>query len=238
MVPIDDIVPVLWREAIYEKDAKGHRHINRITYEICVLGALRDKLRCKEVWVVGANQYRDPDDDLPADFEAQAIPYYQALKLPLEADRFIANLQAEMREALRILDAGMPGNVGVKITRKRNKEAWITVTPFDPQPDPPNVVNDSSRDAAARRWFRSIGHEFETAGAATAPRDRLDLRVHAVGEAPTESASPTATRRRLQGKSAAALLNEAQATVAGLTFCFSAAIRVFAAGLRNAGSVP
>jgi len=61
-----------------------------------------------------ANRYRNPDDDLPADFEAQRIPYYQALKLPLEADRFIANLQAEMREALRILDAGMPRNLASK----------------------------------------------------------------------------------------------------------------------------
>jgi TnpA family transposase len=140
MVPIDDIVRGLWREAVFEKDAKGRQRVNRITYEICVLEALRDKLRCKEVWVVGANRYRNPDDDLPADFEAQRIPYYQALKLPLEADRFIADLQAEMREALRILDAGMPRNLGVKISRKRNKEAWITVTPFDPQPDPPNLT--------------------------------------------------------------------------------------------------
>jgi TnpA family transposase len=140
VVPTDDIVRGLWREAVFEKDAKGRQRVNRITYEICVLDALRDKLRCKEVWVVGANRYRNPDDDLPADFEAQRIPYYQALKLPLEADRFIADLQAEMREALRILDAGMPRNPGVKISRKRNKEAWITVTPFDPQPDPPNLT--------------------------------------------------------------------------------------------------
>ena len=140
VVPIDDIVRGLWREAVFEKDAKGRQRVNRITYEICVLEALRDKLRCKEVWVVGANRYRNPDDDLPADFEAQRIPYYLALKLPLEADRFIADLQAEMREALRILDAGMSRNPGVKISRKRNKEAWITVTPFDPQPDPPNLT--------------------------------------------------------------------------------------------------
>ena len=140
MVPIDDIVRGLWREAVFEKDANGRQRVNRISYEICVLEALRDKLRCKEVWVVGANRYRNPDDDLPADFEAQRIPYYQALKLPLEADRFIADLQAEMREGLRILDAGMPRNLGVKISRKRNKEAWITVTPFDPQLDPPNLT--------------------------------------------------------------------------------------------------
>ena len=139
-MPIDDIVRGLWREAVVEKDAKGRQRINRITYEICVLEALREKLRCKEVWVVGANRYRNPDEDLPADFEAQRIPYYQALKLPLEADRFIADLQTEMREALRTLDAGMPANQLVRISRKRKKDGWITVTPFDPQPEPANLI--------------------------------------------------------------------------------------------------
>jgi hypothetical protein len=56
VVPIDGIVQGLWREAVVEKDAKGRPRVNRITYEICVLEALRDKLRCKEVWVVGANR--------------------------------------------------------------------------------------------------------------------------------------------------------------------------------------
>ena len=139
-VPLDDIVKGLWREAVFEKDALGRQRVNRITYEICVLEALRDKLRCKEVWVVGADRYRNPDEDLPADFEAQRTPYYQALKLPLEADRFVADLKTEMCEALHTLDAGMPRNRRVKISRKRNKESWITVTPFDPQPEPPNLA--------------------------------------------------------------------------------------------------
>jgi TnpA family transposase len=140
VVPIDDIVRGLWRDAVVEKDAEGRQRINRITYEICVLEALREKLRCKEVWVVGADRYRNPDEDLPADFEARRIAYYQALKLPLDADRFIADLQAEMREALRILDAGMPATRLVWIGRKRKKDGWITVTPFDPQPEPANLI--------------------------------------------------------------------------------------------------
>ena len=114
-VPIDGVARGLWREAVVEKDAEGRSRVNRITYEICVLEALRDKLRCKEVWVVGANRYRNPDDDVPADFEAQRTPYYQALNLPLEADRFIADLQAEMRQALHTLDAGLPTNALVRI---------------------------------------------------------------------------------------------------------------------------
>jgi hypothetical protein len=53
-VPIDGVARGLWREAVVETDAEGHSRVNRITYEFCVLDALRDKLRCKEVWVVGA----------------------------------------------------------------------------------------------------------------------------------------------------------------------------------------
>ena len=62
-----------------------------------VLEALREQLRCKEIWVVGANRYRNPDEDLPADFDENREDYYQALNLPLDAERFIADLQAEMR---------------------------------------------------------------------------------------------------------------------------------------------
>ena len=75
---------------------------------------------------------------MPADFESQRTPYYQALNLPLEADRFIAAIQAEMRQALHVLDAGLPANALVRIGQKR--EGWITVTPLDAQPDPPNLT--------------------------------------------------------------------------------------------------
>ena len=138
-VPLDRVVRGLWREAVIEKDAQGRQRVNRITYEICVLEALREQLRCKEIWVVGANRYRNPDEDLPADFEAQRTPYYQALNLPLAPDRFIADLQAEMRNALQTLDAGLPSNPQVRISRKHGN-SWITLTPFDAQPEPPNLT--------------------------------------------------------------------------------------------------
>jgi TnpA family transposase len=137
-VPTDGIVRGLWRDAAIEKDAEGRERVNRITYEICVLEALRNRLRCKEIWVIGANRYRNPDEDLPADFETQRTSYYQALNLPLEADRFIADLQAEMRAALDTLDVGLPSNRLVRITDKRGGS--ITVTPFEPQPEPLNVA--------------------------------------------------------------------------------------------------
>ena len=46
-VPFDGVVRGLWREAVMEKDAAGRDRVNRITYEIAVLEALRERLRCK-----------------------------------------------------------------------------------------------------------------------------------------------------------------------------------------------
>lgn len=56
----------------------------------------------------------------------------------LDADMFIATLQAEMKEALRTLDRGLPNNRLVRIGEAQGGR--ITVTPFDPLPEPPNVV--------------------------------------------------------------------------------------------------
>jgi hypothetical protein len=57
-VPLDGVVRGLWREAVIETDAAGQERVNRITYEIAVLEALRERLRCKEIWVVGANPFK------------------------------------------------------------------------------------------------------------------------------------------------------------------------------------
>ncbi len=139
-VPLDGIARGLWREAVIETDAHGRPRINRITYEICVLQALREQLRCKEIWVVGANRYRNPDEDLPTDFEVKRAAYYAALNLPLEADRFIEEIKAEMRTELATLDAGLPSNSEVQLGQRRGGKSWITVTPLEAQPDPENLV--------------------------------------------------------------------------------------------------
>ncbi|WP_031432523.1 Tn3 family transposase [Methylomarinum vadi] len=137
-VPLDGVVRGLWREAVMEKDAADRDRVNRITYEISVLEALRERLRCKEIWVVGANRYRNPDEDLPSDFNENRADYYQALNLPLNAELFITNLQAEMREALNAFDTSLKKNPYVRLSDKNN--GWIILTPLDAQPEPPNLA--------------------------------------------------------------------------------------------------
>ena len=78
-VPIEGVLKKSWQEILIETDSSRQERINRINYEICVLQTLRERLRCKEIWVEGANRYRNPEEDLPADFEQQREVYYQAL---------------------------------------------------------------------------------------------------------------------------------------------------------------
>uniref|UniRef100_UPI0039C704D0 Tn3 family transposase n=1 Tax=Scytonema sp. PCC 10023 TaxID=1680591 RepID=UPI0039C704D0 len=125
-----------------------NERINRINYEISVLQALRERLRCKEIWVVGANRYRNPEEDLPADFELQREAYYQALKQPTRVEDFITPLKQAMMEALNTLNDGLPKNSQVEILKKNN--GWIRLSPLDKQPEPTNILR--LKTELIQRW--------------------------------------------------------------------------------------
>ena len=136
-MPLDGVIRTKWRDIVVERDKDGQERVNRINYEICVLQALRDRLRSKEIWVVGADRYRNPDDDLPSDFETRRGDYYEALGLPQDPGTFISALQKAMVEGLGTLNRGMPKNPSVRLRTKGEKR--IVVTPLDAQPGPPNL---------------------------------------------------------------------------------------------------
>lgn len=56
----------------------------------------------------GSERYRNPEEDLPQDFELRREENYKALKKPISPDKFIANLKEEMTKALNKLDQGTP----------------------------------------------------------------------------------------------------------------------------------
>lgn len=146
-VPLDGVVPAEWRDAVVDEDGK----IERIPYELCVLGALRDGLRRRELWVVGAQRWRNPDDDLPADFELNRDVHYSALRQPLDASTFIAELKDRMRQAYGRLDeafrAGTCG--GVRFTT-RHGEPWISILKLEKLPEPPTLGR--LKQAVVDRW--------------------------------------------------------------------------------------
>lgn len=138
VIPIDGVLKSGWKEILLETDSDGKERINRINYEISVLQALRERLSCKEIWVVGASRYGNPDYDLPTDFDQQRQIYYQALTLPLDVETFISNLQQQMAQGLEKLDRGMPKNPDVTILGKK-VQGLIRLSPIDPVLEPINL---------------------------------------------------------------------------------------------------
>ena len=134
---VDGVLKNSWREIVVEVDSSGVEKINRVNYEISVLQALREQLRSKEIWVIGAKRYGNPESDLPKDFEVQRQVYYQALGQPTDAEAFIHNLQQKMTRALEQLDAKIPQNQRVKILTR--EKGWISVSPVEPQAEPLNL---------------------------------------------------------------------------------------------------
>ena len=114
-VPIEGVIPPNWRELVMERDPNGEIRVNRMNYEISALHSLREGLRCKAIWVVGADRFRNPDDDLPADFDVQRTHYYAALQQSERADDFIAGVCKGMEDSLSRLNDGLPQNPNVTL---------------------------------------------------------------------------------------------------------------------------
>jgi len=146
-VPIDGVVPREWRDAVVD----GSGRVERVSYEVCVLRSLRDAIRRREVWVVGAARWRNPDDDLPADFEDNRDIHYDALGQPQDPTEFIAALKAQMARALASFEettaAGKTG--GVRIVTRRG-EPWIVVPPLDKLAEAPHLP--ALKAEVERRW--------------------------------------------------------------------------------------
>ena len=147
-VPLEGVLREHWREAVVETDAQGRQRINRLTYEMGVLQALRDQLRCKEIWVVGADRYRNPAENVPQDFAVRRPTYYAALNLPAQAADFIQQVQQEMRDELAALDRSVPRNTEVEILPKA--KGWIKLSPLAAQPEPTNLL--ALKMEITKRW--------------------------------------------------------------------------------------
>ncbi len=147
-IPIDGVIAPKWYNCVVEADSSGCLRINRINYELCVLLALRDRIRCKEIWVVGSDRYRNPDDDLPKDFDTKRKTYYEDLGLSQDAKTFTAGIRAELEAELLLLNNELPNNNLVRI-KERGKNS-ISISPYIPLPEPTGLA--SVKTEIERRW--------------------------------------------------------------------------------------
>ena len=109
-----------WEDVVYRLDTCGRRRVVRMAYEVASFQAVRDALRCKEIWVVGADRWRNPDADLPPDFEQRRVEHYRELRKPLDPGEFIAGLRGELDGELSTLNEAPSELSWLSITDRRS----------------------------------------------------------------------------------------------------------------------
>jgi hypothetical protein len=146
-VPVDGVVPKAWLDGVVDDDGQ----VERIPYELCVLIALRDALRRREVYVQGAGRWKDPDEDLPGDFEDNRDVHYAALAKPLDATEFTGSLRKRLDHALTRLDTALATGAagGVRIITRQGSP-WVNVPKLDKLPEPRNL--GALKAEVERRW--------------------------------------------------------------------------------------
>src|SRR5437763_5779624 len=136
-MPVQAGISEYLKRLVYRTDQHVFFFKQKTAYEIVTFQALREHLRCKEIWITGADRWRNPDEDLPADFEARRAEHYASLRKPLNPAAFIAELREEMRAELDALHDALPRLGWLQIAGRR--EGAIKLTPLDAAPEPQNL---------------------------------------------------------------------------------------------------
>ena len=141
-VPIDGIVPNSWSQLVVSVNGSTTR-VNRKAYEMCVLQQLERALKCKEVWVDGSYQWRNPADDLPKDWtdETVRINYYQQLNQPIVMGTFVESIRREMTDALRKFNRVLPNSeqVSIYFPSRGRERGLFQIRKLPAQPEPDNI---------------------------------------------------------------------------------------------------
>src|SRR5260370_30855786 len=90
----------------------------------CMRSALSrrcDQLGCRRIWVVGAEEFRNPDPDLVTDFVERRTEHYAALRKPLDPGAFIGQLREEMHRELQALNEAVPGRPWLEDSPRRRR---------------------------------------------------------------------------------------------------------------------
>jgi TnpA family transposase len=175
-----------WEDLVWRTDRRGRRRVVRMAYEVATFQALRDALRCKEIWVEGADRWRNPDQDLPQDFEERRAEHYQALRKPMDPSRFIDALQAELRGELAALNDALPKLPWLEIADRPG--GAIRLTPLEAAAEPRNLRR--LKREVERRWgtvplidmLKEAALRTGCLGAVTAVAGRADLDPQVLAE--------------------------------------------------------
>ena len=149
VVSLDGLISKQEQKNITENDEDKNKRILKKDYECAVFKVLRVKLRHKEVWIKDSYKYRDPEDDLPKDFEENKEGYFSLVGAPLSGKMFIDPLKQRLCQQISEFDHNFPKNNLVKISKKKGNP-WISLTPLQ-KVEEPKIVQ-YLKEAVLEKW--------------------------------------------------------------------------------------
>ena len=148
---LEQLVPKTWLPLVITSyhDNNQKVAINWHSLELSLFAVMQIELDVKNIWIKQAFRYRNPEYDLPLDFDENEDFYFKLLNLPKDPKVFINNLKKRLQDNLKELNDSIVNNPKVKI-KKRKKKGSIRLTPFEPQPEPLNL--DILKTTIAKTW--------------------------------------------------------------------------------------
>lgn len=150
-VLIRKLVPEGWESFIKSEQIEHPTkvRINWHAFELAMFEKLEIELSVKNIWVKQSYRYRNPEEDVPADFDENEDYYFDLLGLPKDVDVFIENYKKQVDEKLKEFNDSILNNSKV-IIKNRKKKGSIKVTPFNPQVEPHNI--ERLKLEIAKQW--------------------------------------------------------------------------------------
>ena len=143
-ISLDQIVKPLHKNKVLN----DHNRVKRLDFELCVMHKLRNKLRIREVWVEDGYKYRNPEKDLPQDFETNKEKYFSLLEQPIKSNDFINEVKNDLKRSLNTLNTDLPKNKHVQILKK--PKGHIKVAKIKEQEPPRNL--ELIKAEVCKRW--------------------------------------------------------------------------------------
>jgi TnpA family transposase len=136
---LKNIIPLNWLSFVTIKTKHPTKvRINWNAFELALFERLETELSVKNIWVKNAFRYRNPNEDMPSDFDDNEDYYFNLLGLPKDVEDFIKSLKQPLDDHLLELNESILTNPKVVI-KNRKKRGSIKITPFDPQHEPQNL---------------------------------------------------------------------------------------------------
>lgn len=123
--------------------------INRLYYEIAILGLLKKELRCKNIWTESAFKYCDPEKDLPVYSQKVKSLHCKMLNISDNPHKEVLALKHNMLKSLKEFNSSIVHDSEVRIGIKA-KKPHIYLTPYVAQPTPINI--ELLKDEIACLW--------------------------------------------------------------------------------------